>query len=827
MGEILAPQAGPQEQFVNMWDDIPLVFYGGAAGGGKALKHGEKVLTISGWKNIEDVSKGEDIYDPHGGVTKVIAKYPQGVVPLYKVTTNDGRTSTCCGDHLWRVRSAGSSTFKVLNTKTMCELLPTLKRNLLIEHTEPVEFTEKELPLDPYLVGCLLGDGSLAGNAVELTSTDKEIIYRIKSSGYDINPVGHSGVQYSIKGIRPSLRLLGMLGKKLVNKEIPSEYKHTSKRQRLDLIQGLMDTDGYVTKDGKMYFYSSSIKLIQDFQYVIRSLGGSATVTEKWVKYKGDRVLSYVCYIKYIQGKELCSISRKSDLCRVKKNHQACAIKSIVPCGEGEATCISVDSPSHLFLTNDFLVTHNSWAILFDALKYVDDPNSYIVFFRNTMKQIERTLWPEAKEMYDPFLKYQTGENKGKFKGKAQIKEQAKTIIFPSGAKVEFSFLDNEAEIKKNWQGAQLTAAYFEEFGNHSEFAFNYIRTRMRSKSKYKSFIRCSLNPEPNHFVIKYLKRFINQKTGLAIREYSGRPAYFIADKGEVFTSWSKEELLEKFPKKNPRLYTFVPSCLADNPAMTKNNEEYEEDLKANDPQNAAILLEGNWLWKPVANGVFDRNTIQIIEHEPIGCTYVRAYDKASSKPSKEGGDSKQLDPDYTASILFAKDRDGFIYVMGNYVKDEDECQIARIREKPGPRDKHIEKQAYFDGVDTTIIMPKDPGQSGVVELQESAKKLQCLGFQVKPDTSISNRSKRLRFEPFASACYTGAIYWVKNSFEQSVWDYMIQELENFDGNKNNGYHDDIVDAFSSAYATIQSTRVRRPMSNATPTATKLAQFKR
>ena len=449
-----------------------------------------------------------------------------------------------------------------------------------------------------------------------------------------------------------------------------------------------------------------------------------------------------------------------------------------------------------------------SWAILFDVLKYIDDPNYYGVFFRNTMKQIERTLWPEAKDMYEPFLK----DKYGKFKGKADIKEQAKTIIFPSGAKVEFSFLDQEKEIKKNWQGAQLTGAYFEEFGNHSEFAFNYIRTRMRSKSKYKSYIRCTLNPEPGHFCLKYLSRFIDQKTGLAIKEYSGRMAYYIVDKGQTVTSWDKEELIKKYPNKKPRVYTMIPSSLADNPKMTENNEDYEDDLKANDPQNAELLLMGNWLWKPVANGVFERSTIQYVDKIPMGCVYVRAWDKASSKPAKEGGDAKSLDPDYTASIKMAKDREGNLYVIGDYVEDNLGNQVARIRETPGKRDTHIEKQAYQDGAECIILFPKDPGQGGVVELQESAKKLQALGFNVRPDPSGSNKSKRIRFEPFASACYVGNVYWLRSSFSTEVWDYMLLELENFDGRKNNGYHDDVVDSFSSAYAFLVTTNISRPV---------------
>lgn len=453
-----------------------------------------------------------------------------------------------------------------------------------------------------------------------------------------------------------------------------------------------------------------------------------------------------------------------------------------------------------------------SFALLLDCLKYADCPDFYGVYFRKTIKQLERTLWPLAKQLFLPYLIYDSGPKKGKYRGKAAIKEKAMMIVFPSGAKVEFAYLDRDQDCEFNWQGAQLTAAYFDEFTHFSQYVFNYIRTRMRSASKYKSFIRCSLNPHPTHFVHSYLKNYINDE-GFAIDEYSAKPSYFVFDKGAVVTAWTEEELIEKYPNKTPRLFTFVPSKLTDNAELLKTNAQYAEDLEANDPANAAMLLSGNWKYSPAANGLFERSTIQVVDRAPIGCTYFRAWDKASSKPSQEGGDSKQLDPDYTASILFGKCPDGFIYILGNYQRDKDGQQKARIREKPGPRDKFIEKQAYVDGSETYVILPKDPGQSGVVEWQESAKKLQELGFIVKEDKAVSNQSKGKRFEPFASACYQGNVFWVKSSFDPDVWDYMILELENFDNDKNNGYHDDVVDCFSSAYATATSTKVFKAFS--------------
>jgi len=103
-----------------------------------------------------------------------------------------------------------------------------------------------------------------------------------------------------------------------------------------------------------------------------------------------------------------------------------------------------------------------SFALLLDCLKYADCPHFYGVYFRKTVKQLERTLWPLAKTLFLPYLTHQSGKLAGKFIGKAAIKEKQMCIIFPSGAKIEFSYLDRDQDCEHNWQGAELTAAYFD-----------------------------------------------------------------------------------------------------------------------------------------------------------------------------------------------------------------------------------------------------------------------------------------------------------------------------------------------------------------------------
>ena len=357
------------------------------------------------------------------------------------------------------------------------------------------------------------------------------------------------------------------------------------------------------------------------------------------------------------------------------------------------------------------------------------------------------------------------------------------------------------------------------EFTHFSEYSFNYIRTRMRSDSKYESFIRCGLNPHPTHFVHKYLGIFIDQDTGFSIKEYSGRPAYYIVDKGAVVTSFDLEELQERYPDKSPRKYTMIPSSLEDNAHMLAKNSDYREVLEANDPANAAMLLSGNWKYTAAANGIFCRENVtnekMILRKDmPSDCNFYRAWDKESAVPATEGGNSKTLDPDYTASIKFAKSRkNGQIYIMGDYIRDEEQNQLHRFRQNPHKRDETILKQAMKDielhGDRIYQVMPRDPGQAGEAEQEQAMKALTKEGVKCLKDPSHGNKSKEVRFEPFCVATYTDSVVWVKDTFDIAVWDYIILELENFNPDlKNNGFHDEFPDVFSSAWAATLKAKV-------------------
>ncbi len=325
------------------------------------------------------------------------------------------------------------------------------------------------------------------------------------------------------------------------------------------------------------------------------------------------------------------------------------------------------------------------------------------------------------------------------------------------------------------------------------------------------------MNPDPVHFVkTQYLEPFIIQDEdsplyGVLDKGLNCTLRYYIFDRGEIVSSWSKEDLIERYPASKPRAYTAVSSSLADNALMMANNPEYADDLEANDPANAAMLLNGNWLYCRDANGIWDRGTIQEVKSKdvPRSTKVCRAWDKANTTISTE---NSSYDPDYTASVKVAKCDSGNFYIYGDYILDNEQNQIGRFREKSGKRNEMILEQSLSDGDETTVILPLDPGAAGQIEMADHAKELQSHGLTVLKDPMPYNKSKVLRFEPFCAACHNGYVYFVADSFDSKVLAYLYLELENFDGDKNNGYKDDVVDATASAFNYVSRIRVNKPV---------------
>lgn len=391
--------------------NIPqVILSGGAAGGGKALSLNDLVLTPTGFKRMGEIAIGDKVNTQSGEIASVIAVRPQGEIPLYKLTTNDGIEVKCCANHIWKVIVNG----RVLITDT-AHLIETVKLTPNVEiplcNAQP-QITEYDSFIHPYIIGVLLGDGGTTKNVIITTPDDfivkkvqsllphDAILKRIKSSKYgwliynkktDIH--GHPYSPFKNEIVR-----LGMNCKSL-DKRIPKCVMNGDINIRMACVQGLMDTDGYVDSRGHTNFSVCSKGLAEDFMYLVRSLGAKANMTTsvKSCVYKGVRKYreAYTVWFNTYNKKDFITLPKKKNrIPDVVGKFKPRTIQSIKYAGEEYAQCITIDHPSGMFITNGFLPTHNSYLgscwLISTCLRW---PDMRMVVARATLKSLRESTW--------------------------------------------------------------------------------------------------------------------------------------------------------------------------------------------------------------------------------------------------------------------------------------------------------------------------------------------------------------------------------------------------------------------------------------------------
>ena len=355
----------------------------------KALKDDEPLYYEDGERPIGEAKVGDKIYGADGNLTKIVGVYPQGEVDLYTVKFGDGREVVCCDEHLWYVYDYQAKKYKTLPLKEIISNGYSYKRsrmwkekerestiyNYYIPLTEPVNYKKKDLSLDPYFLGVWLGDGH--SKATRVTTMDSEIVEELKryckEVGTDLNYIADCGEAktYSLRtqnGLKNYITTQLKEKKLWGNKHIPKEYYRGSVEQRLELLRGLMDTDGTIGKGGGgISFVSSKEGLAKDVLQLCRSLGINSYIKKHegaYTKKSGElntywKVTMFTNLPIFKLKRKLERIDTTPNKSREGKRHRV-PITSIEYLEKSNATCIRVDNIDKLFLTRDYIVTHNT-----------------------------------------------------------------------------------------------------------------------------------------------------------------------------------------------------------------------------------------------------------------------------------------------------------------------------------------------------------------------------------------------------------------------------------------------------------------------------------
>lgn len=360
---------------------------GSRNGVGKAQPLTAKIKKPNGWVSMGDIRVGDIISTPSGNSTKVIGVFPQGKLKTYRIEFIDGRSTEACGNHLWKVWTRnfknghkGGYGWSTITTEQIIAQMTKrgLGRHVYVPLIEPQSIENVNLPVHPYVMGVLLGNGHFSGQ-VSFTTMDEEVRARVSSltPGYKLvsqKKDNTKAITYRVTkdtettSFRSIIFELGLDGCRSDTKFIPEIYKNASTEQKEHLIQGLMDSDGYVGNNGTIHYCTTSPILAKDIQEIVWSIGGICSIREKHTtfKYGGevkDGKKCYVLNIRYKNPKKLVYLQRKKD--KLPDTYQysdilRLRIKNIVPLDEQECQCIMVDDHNHLYITDDYIVTHNT-----------------------------------------------------------------------------------------------------------------------------------------------------------------------------------------------------------------------------------------------------------------------------------------------------------------------------------------------------------------------------------------------------------------------------------------------------------------------------------
>lgn len=351
-----------------------LIIIAGRPAMGKAQPLGAKVLLANGeFTTIGEIATGDQLASVDGRQSVVVGVYPQGVRPIYRVTMADGRSVEADADHLWTINSSKFTGDKTLTTLELQQMLDRARyqgRVTLKPHGGDFG-READFGVDPWLLGFLLGDGCLR-KTVRFSASEQYILDRVAvASGmvpryvscYDYALTTERG---QINPLLESIRSLGLIGKYSSQKFVPEIVFSCSKEIRQGVLAGLIESDGWCEKANSLMFASSSEQLRDDVAELVKSLGGYCSKTTKGGRFyskdgeRHDCLDSYVACIKMDNLSDFIRSPRILKNIKPRRLPSSPAVVSVEYVRQDKAVCIKVSHPSELYITDGYLVTHNT-----------------------------------------------------------------------------------------------------------------------------------------------------------------------------------------------------------------------------------------------------------------------------------------------------------------------------------------------------------------------------------------------------------------------------------------------------------------------------------
>ncbi|MBC3798041.1 phage terminase large subunit [Acetobacterium tundrae] len=419
-----------------------------------------------------------------------------------------------------------------------------------------------------------------------------------------------------------------------------------------------------------------------------------------------------------------------------------------------------------------------SYALLLEPIRHINNPGFGAVVFRKNANQImaEGGLWDTSMAIY-PLI------------GGISKQTPTATWNFPSGAKVSFSHMQLEKDVL-SWQGSQIPLIAFDELTHFSQSQFFYMLSRNRSVCGVRPYVRATTNPDVDSWVADFISWWIDQDTGYAILERSGKIRYMARLAGEIIWGDSPEELVnDEIDLEDVKTVTFIASKLSDNQILMKADPGYMSNLKALSLVERERLLEGNWKIRPAAGLIFPSGKANLIDVLPSDVIrWIRAWDMAATEDKAESK-KNNTGPAHTAGVLIGKTRSGR-FIIGDVIDRAMSASDVRNTVK----NTAILDRDKYKRVRTRIS--QDPGQAGKDQAEQYIKLLS--GFDVVAKRESGD--KVTRAEGLAAQWQAGNVDILMADWTEAY----LKQMDNFPEGKLK----DMVDASANGFNEIGESQV-------------------